>query len=1213
MVNIKDILKERVLVLDGAMGTMIQKLSLTESDFRGEEFRDWNVNLKGCNDILSITQPDKIKRIHIEYLEAGADIIETNSFNSTSVSLADYDLAGYAARINYCSAMIAREAADLFNLNDPSKPRFVAGSIGPTNRTASISPDVSSPAERNITFDELAEAYYVQTKALIDGGVDLLLIETIFDTLNAKAAIFGAEKAIAETRPVPIMLSLTVSDKSGRTLSGQTIEAFLASVMHADVLSVGLNCSFGATDMLPFLRELGEKSVNFISAYPNAGLPNRFGEYDETPQTMRDNVKAFTDESLVNILGGCCGTTPEHISEICRLAETAKPHQISNPEQGSVLSGLEVLHINSSNNFLNIGERCNVAGSRKFLRLIKEKKYDEALEIARAQVEAGAQVIDINMDDAMLEAEQEMVTFLNLIASDPDICKVPLMIDSSKFNVIESGLKCVQGKPVVNSISLKEGEDSFLEKAALIKKMGAAVVVMAFDEIGQADTFERKKEICERAYNLLTQRIDFNPHDIIFDPNVLAIATGIKEHNNYARDFIEATRWIKANLPHAMISGGISNLSFSFRGNNYLREVMHSVFLYHAIKAGMDMGIVNPSSSIDYQDIPADLLTLVEDVVLNRDEDATERLIDIAHELKEKETSKGPSKADDLEGKSIEEKIIFALRKGITENLDTYISEALQKYDRAVDIIDGPLMQAMNEVGRLFGEGKMFLPQVVKSARTMKKAVELLTPTIEAQKESASTTKAGKFVIATVKGDVHDIGKNIVGIILACNNYEVIDLGVMVPTEEIIKAAIEFKADFVGLSGLITPSLEEMCNVAKDMERKGLNIPLMIGGATTSELHTAVKIAPNYSGPVFHLKDAAQNPIVAARLQNPSTKEEAVNELKTYQEDLRESLKEKKCISIEDARRRAFKSAPETQMIGAPLTPGRTLIENIPVSEIRSFINWKYFFNAWKVSGSFPFSEEFLSDNSKFESWIVTVPTDKRDKALHAFNLYRDANKMLDELNLTMNCIVGLYNAYSENDSIFIQTGNETFEIPTLRQQSDTPVSLSLSDFIAPKGKGDHIGTFAVAIGPEYTAYLKEFNKSGDDYDSILLQTLGDRLAEATSEWLHKKVRQELWGYEKEEIKTGDHQGIRPAVGYPSLPDMSLNFILDGILDFKSIGISMTEHGAMSPSSSVSGIYIAHPESSYFMLGDIDNDQMHEYADKRGVNTDEILKYTSKV
>ena len=1218
MINIKDILKQRVLVLDGAMGTMIQRHSFSESDFRGNEFKDWTINIKGCNDVLCRTQPDKIKQIHMQYLEAGADIIETNSFNSTSISLSDYNLQDYAYKINYESALLAREAADIFNKLNPDKPRFVAGSMGPTNRTASISPDVNRPEYRNVSYDELKEAYYVQSKGLIEGGVDIILIETIFDTLNAKAAISGVNKAINELRRVEIMLSLTVSDKSGRTLSGQTIEAFLASVMHADILSIGLNCSFGATDMLPFLRELGRLSPDFISAYPNAGLPNQFGEYDETPETMCSNVHAFLDERLVNIIGGCCGTTPEHIKHISDIAALAKPHIPSDITPIATLSGLEVLHIESSNNFLNIGERCNVAGSRKFLRLIKEKSYNEALNIARQQVEDGAQVIDINMDDAMLEAEQEMVVFLNLIASDPDICKVPIMIDSSKFNIIESGLKCVQGKSIVNSISLKEGEIQFLERAQKIKSLGAAVVVMAFDEKGQADTFERKIEICERAYNLLTQKIDFNPCDIIFDPNILAIATGIKEHNNYAKDFIDATEWIKKNLPHAMVSGGVSNLSFSFRGNNYLREVMHSVFLYHAIKVGMDMGIVNPSSAVDYQDIPSDLLVLVEDVILNRNEEATEKLIDVAESLKNNSVAKSDNIKEEQEFKTVEEKIIFALRKGISDNLEVYIDEALKKYNRAVDIIDGPLMSAMNEVGDLFGEGKMFLPQVVKSARTMKRAVEILTPYIESQKGDASATKSGKILISTVKGDVHDIGKNIVGIILACNNFEVIDLGVMVPTEEIIKAAKEHNVDFVCLSGLITPSLEEMCIVAKEMEREGMNIPLMIGGATTSELHTAIKIAPNYSGPVFHMKDAAQNPVLASKLQNPATREETINSLKISQDNIRESFKNKKCIPLYKARENSYKIDWDSYKIPIPKAEGITRLNNIDISEVRDFINWKFFFNAWKLSGNYSFTPDIIDNEQAQLDIIDSVESDKREKVREAMHLYIDANKMLNSLTLKMNCSVGIFNAYSDNEIIHIRFNDNIISIPTLRQQSDSQVNLSLSDFVAPEKYNDYIGTFVVAIGEEYNKYLDLFKD--DDYKSLLLQSLADRLAEATSEWLHKKVREDIWGYEAQNLSTSknvirneNYKGIRPAIGYPSLPDMSLNFELDKILDYKQTGITLTEHGAMSPSSSVSGIYIAHPDSSYFLIGNIDNEQLKEYSDKRGVTVEEVLKYTTKL
>ena len=909
MATLNEEVHQRILILDGAMGTMIQQYNLSEADFRGERFVDIPGQMKGNNDILCLTRPDVVKDIHRKYLQAGADIIETNSFNATRISMADYRVEEYIAEINLAAARLAREVADEFTAVTPEKPRFVAGSVGPTNKTLSLSPDVNNPALRNITYDELLNAYVEQMEALLQGGVDVLLIETIFDTLNAKAAIHAAQLAMEKVgREVPLMLSVTVSDIAGRTLSGQTLDAFLASVQHAKLFSVGLNCSFGARQMKPFLRQLAERAPYYISVYPNAGLPNSLGQYDQSPEEMAAEVREYIEEGLVNIVGGCCGTTHEYIAQFGALVEGAQPHVPVSESPNMWLSGLELLEMRPEINFLNVGERCNVAGSRKFLRLINEKNYDEALSIARKQVEDGALVIDINMDDGLLDAEKEMTTFLNLLASEPEIAKVPVMIDSSNWRVIEAGLKCVQGKPIVNSISLKEGEEIFTQRASCIRAMGAAVVVMAFDENGQADTYERKIAVCERAYRLLTEKVGFRACDIIFDPNVLAIATGMEEHNNYALDFIRATKWIKQNLPGAHVSGGVSNLSFSFRGNNYIREAMHAVFLYHAIEAGMDMGIVNPSTSVLYSDIPSDLLVLLEDVVLNRRPDATERLIEAATTYKQQTTNSAQADTSSVNAwrnESLNERLQQALIKGVADYLQADLTEALQQYERAVDIIEGPLMAGMNRVGDLFGAGKMFLPQVVKTARTMKQAVAILQPTIEAQKLSA-TTSSGKVLLATVKGDVHDIGKNIVSVVMACNGYEIIDLGVMVPPETIVQRAIEEKVDMIGLSGLITPSLEEMVNVAKALQMAGQEIPLLIGGATTSLLHTALKIAPVYQAPVVHMKDASQNAGVAARLMNATQRKELVAELDATYERLRNehAMQQTEILSFEEANKR---------------------------------------------------------------------------------------------------------------------------------------------------------------------------------------------------------------------------------------------------------------------------------------------------------------------
>ena len=905
MKTIQELVRQRILILDGALGTMIQKYNLTEEEFRGGRFVEQPGQMKGNNDLLCLTAPHIIRDIHRKYLEAGADIIETNTFNAQRVSMVDYHVQEYCREINLAAAKLARELADEYTAKTPEKPRFVAGSVGPTNKTCSMSPDVNNPAFRAISFDELVDAYQEQMEALLEGGVDALLIETIFDSLNAKAAVYAAMEAMDKTgRQVPLMLSVTVSDTGGRTLSGQTLDAFLASVQHAPIFSIGLNCSFGAKQLKPFLQQLASRAPYYISAYPNAGLPNSLGEYDQTPEDMAREVKEYIDEGLVNIIGGCCGTTEAYIAQYVPLVEGAQPHVPASETDAFCLSGLELLEQSAEVKFINVGERCNVAGSRKFLRLINEKNYEEALGIARKQVEDGALVIDVNMDDGLLDAKEEMKTFLNLVMSDPDIARVPIMIDSSKWEVIEAGLKCLQGKSIVNSISLKEGEEKFIERARMIKRLGAATVVMAFDEQGQADTYQRKIEVCERAYRILTSRVGFNPHDIIFDPNVLSVATGIEEHNNYAVDFIRATGWIKQNLPGAHVSGGVSNLSFSFRGNNYIREAMHAVFLYHAIQQGMDMAIVNPATSVLYSDIPADVLERIEDVVLNRRPDAAERLIETAEALKASSANVSTQASGQQAWRetSVEERLQYALVKGLGEYLEADLQEAMQKYPKVVDIIEGPLMEGMNRVGELFGAGKMFLPQVVKTARTMKKAVSILQPYIEAGREEGAR-KAGKVLLATVKGDVHDIGKNIVSVVMACNNYEIIDLGVMVPAEAIVQKAIEEKVDIVGLSGLITPSLDEMVHVAREMQRAGLQIPVMIGGATTSPLHTALKIAPVYDGPVIHLKDASQNALVAARLMNPLQKQELVQALCQEQEALRQAngAKQVKLVSLEEA------------------------------------------------------------------------------------------------------------------------------------------------------------------------------------------------------------------------------------------------------------------------------------------------------------------------
>ena len=1186
MKNIQQLLNERILILDGAMGSMIQSFNLEENDYRGTQFAHLTGNIKGNSEALNITRPDIIRSIHEQYLQAGVDIIETNTLNATSVSMADYGMELYVRELNIAAARLAREIADKYTAKDPSKPRFVAGSIGPTNKTASISPDVSNPAFRAITFDELKIAFKDQIAALMDGGVDLLLIETAFDTLNMKAALMAAEEVMKElNRKLPLMLSITVAGKSGRILSGQTLEAVVASVAHVDLLSIGLNCSFGASDMKVFLKELGKIAPYYISAYPNAGLPNSMGQYDETPENMAAQIREYIDEGLVNILGGCCGTTPAHIAAISALVENAKgTRKKTKTFDELVLSGLEpysfALRLSP---YTLIGERCNVAGSRKFLRLIKEKNYEEALGIARKQVEDGAQILDINVDDGLLDGTKEMTTFLNLITSEPDIARVPVMIDSSDWNVIEAGLKCLQGKSIVNSISLKEGEEEFLRKAQLVRSYGAAVVAMAFDEKGQADTFERKIEICARAYKLLVEKAGFRPFDIIFDPNVLAIATGIESHNAYALDFIRATEWIKQNLSGAKVSGGVSNLSFSFRGNNYLREAMHAVFLYHCIRKGMDMGIVNPSSSVLYEDIPSDLREMIEDVIFNRHTNAAEKLIEYAQQSDDKSVQI-EEKQDKWRTLSLDERLQYALVKGIGDFLEQDLSEALSVYPHAVDIIDKPLMAGMNKVGNLFGEGKMFLPQVVKTARTMKKAVAILQPAIEASRKK-NASKAGKILMATVKGDVHDIGKNITSVVLSCNNYEIIDIGVMVPPEEIIRQAIEHKADIIGLSGLITPSLQEMSLLAAELEKAKLNIPLLIGGATTSKLHTALKIAPLYSGLVVHVKDASQAVPVSNKLLNPETKPDFVQAILAEYEALRENAGfAKEMVSYNYACQHPLKTDWTNHQTLKPAFEGKKLIEHIPVKEIIPYINWIYFLNAWKLP------------------------------AKHADELLKDAKQMLekwanDDVKF-VKAIVGFYPVKVTGEAIEI--AGKTIHLLRQQEKNEANEYKSLADWFNPAG--DYAGLFVVTAGHGTEYMLNKYKEQGDTYNEILMQTLCDRLAEAATEYLHEKVRKAYWGYApkesltKEEIFKAAYQGIRPASGYPSLPDISLNFTIDEILVMEQIGVKLTSNGAIDPAASTAGLFISHPDSSYFTVGKIDDEQIACYAFRKGISVDEVKK-----
>ena len=1215
---LQNLLKERILVLDGAMGTMIQRHNLTEADFRGEQFKNHPHDLKGNNDLLSLTQPEIIKNIHREYLAAGADIIETNTFNSTSISQADYKAESFVYDINFNSAKLAKEAAEEFTKQTPNKPRFAAGALGPLNKTLSLSPDVNDPGFRAVTFDEVVASYTEQLRGLIDGGVDLLLVETVFDTLNAKAAIFAISEYTREIgKEIPTMISGTVVDQSGRTLSGQTTEAFWISISHTkNLLSVGLNCSLGATQMRPFLKELSRVATCNVSVYPNAGLPNHFGEYDETAKMMSSTLKDFASENLFNIVGGCCGTTPEHISAIAEMVKGFSPREIPQKDFYLSLSGLEPLVVRPETNFVNVGERTNVAGSKAFAKMILNGDYEVALSVARQQVENGAQVIDINMDEGMLDSEEAMKKFVNLLQAEPDIARIPIMLDSSKWSVIESGLKCIQGKSIVNSISMKEGEEAFREHARKVLEYGAAVIVMAFDEQGQADSFERRIAICERAYKILVDEIGFPPYDIIFDPNILTVATGIEEHNNYAVDYIETTRWIKQHLPHAKVSGGVSNVSFSFRGNNLVREAMHSAFLYHAIKAGMDMGIVNAGQLEVYEEIPKDLLELVEDVLLNRKNDATERLIAFAENVKQK--GKEAVIVDEWRNTPVEERLKHALIKGIVEFIDEDTEEARKLFPHAIGVIEGPLMAGMNAVGDLFGAGKMFLPQVVKSARVMKKAVAYLIPFIEAEKAEANDLRqAGKVLMATVKGDVHDIGKNIVGVVLGCNSYSVVDLGVMVPTEKILDTAIQENVDVIGLSGLITPSLEVMVEVAKEMERRKMTLPLMIGGATTSRIHTAVKIAPHYSGAVIHVLDASRSVPVVSNLVNPDEKvqvafkEQIKNEYDKLREDHLKKREEKNYLSIEAARNNKFICDWKTVPISIPKKLGVTNLDNYPLEILRGYIDWTPFFQTWEMKGKYP--------------KIFDDPTNGSE----AKKLFDDANKLLDEIIseklLQANGVVGLFPANSEGDDIQVYADDSRNGVlhllHTLRNQNtkaETANNLALADFIAPKESGvnDYIGAFAVTTGIGIEKLIEKFEKDHDDYNSIMVKALADRLAEAFAEHLHEKVRKEFWAYADDEKLTSEelvkekYRGIRPAPGYPAQPDHTEKKIIFDLLQVeKHTGIQLTESLAMYPTASVSGLYFAHPQAKYFNVGKISKDQVLDYHKRKGMSIEEVEKW----
>jgi 5-methyltetrahydrofolate--homocysteine methyltransferase len=1209
-------LEDRILVLDGAMGTMIQGYGLNEEQYRGERFRDWTQDVKGNNDLLSITRPAVIQDIHRQFLEAGADIIETNTFNANAPSMADYGMEDLVPELNLAAARLARECADEHAARAGGE-RFVAGVLGPTNRTASISPDVNDPGFRNIQFATLVETYEQAANALIEGGVDFLMVETIFDTLNAKAAIFAIKRSFETTGvTLPVMISGTITDASGRTLSGQTCEAFWNSVRHADPFMIGLNCALGAEDLRPYVAELSRVADTRVSAHPNAGLPNEFGEYDETPETMAGVVGEFAESGLVNMVGGCCGTRPEHIRALKEVTASQPPRVVSDIPQRCRLSGLEPLNIGPDDLFVNVGERCNVTGSAIFRRLIEADDYTAAVQVARTQVENGAQIIDVNMDEGMLDSEKAMVTFLNLIASEPDVSRLPIMIDSSKWSVIEAGLQCVQGKAVVNSISLKEGEDAFIEQAQLVRAYGAAVIVMAFDEQGQADTAERKVEICKRSYEILTKVVGFDAADIIFDPNIFAIATGIEEHASYGIDFIDATRLIKAELPGALVSGGVSNVSFSFRGNNVVREAIHSVFLYHAIQAGMDMGIVNAGQLAIYADLPEDLRDAVEDVVLNRRDDATERLLDVAENYKG-QASGTKAKQQDLSWRelTVEKRLEYALVNGIDEHVVADAEEARLGAERPLAVIEGPLMAGMNVVGDLFGDGKMFLPQVVKSARVMKKAVGHLVPFIE-EENDGEVSSNGKIIMATVKGDVHDIGKNIVGVVLQCNNFEVIDLGVMVSCEKILEAAKRENAEIIGLSGLITPSLDEMVHVAGEMQRLGYELPLLIGGATTSPAHTAVKIEPRYEGPVIYVKDASRSVGVAQALVEPGTRDELV--VKTREDNARRRERHANKsrlapqLSLRDARQRRHKVDWQDYQPPAPSFTGARVFDDIGLEELTKYIDWMPFFNAWEFHGKFP---GVLSDAVVGEA---------------ASSLFADANAMLDKIIaekwLQARAVLGFFPANSDDHDDLLLFGdaartNSMMRLCHLRQQRSKPAGQAqncLADYVAPaeSGLADHVGAFAVTAGIGIEEHVQRFENDHDDYSAIILKALADRLAEASAEYLHERVRRELWGYAAGEALSNDeliaeqYTGIRPAPGYPACPDHTEKKKLWELLDVEaSIGLKLTESYAMYPTAAVSGFYFSHPESRYFAVGKIDRDQLVSYAERKGMSVVEAEKW----
>lgn len=1208
---LKEALNQRILILDGAMGTMIQRYALNEKEYRGERFADWPVDLKGNNDLLSITQPAIIREIHHAYLEAGADIIETNSFNSTVISMADYQMESLSDEINEAAAKLARECADEWTRKTPEKPRYVAGILGPTNRTASISPDVNDPAYRNVSYDALVEAYRCSVRALIRGGADIIMIETIFDTLNAKAAIYAVETEFeALGVKLPVMLSGTITDASGRTLTGQTTEAFYNSMRHIRPISFGLNCALGPAELRQYVAELSRVADCYVSTHPNAGLPNAFGGYDLDAANMADYIREWAQSGLLNIVGGCCGTTPDHIRAIAQAVADIPPRVIPERPVACRLAGLEPLTIDENSLFVNVGERTNITGSARFKRLIKEGNYQEALDIARNQVENGAQIIDINMDEGMLDSQAAMVRFLNMISGEPDIARVPIMIDSSKWEVIEAGLKCIQGKGIVNSISLKEGEAAFIDHAKKVLRYGAAVIVMAFDETGQADTRQRKTEICQRAYRILTEQVGFPPEDIIFDPNIFAVATGIAEHNNYAVDFIEACKDIKATLPHALISGGVSNVSFSFRGNDPVREAIHAVFLYYAIRNGMDMGIVNAGQLAIYDDLPSVLRDAVEDVILNRREDATDRLLALAEEYRGSKGENDQQQLAEWRGWDVEKRLEYALVKGITEFIIEDTEAARLRADIPIEVIEGPLMNGMNVVGDLFSEGKMFLPQVVKSARVMKQAVAYLEPYIQAAK--ASGTSAGKVLLATVKGDVHDIGKNIVGVVLQCNNYEIIDLGVMVPCETILRTAIEEKVDIIGLSGLITPSLDEMVHVAKEMERQGFSLPLLIGGATTSKAHTAVKIEPNYSGLVTYVQNASRTVGVVAALLSDKQRDEFVARTRKEYEVVRDQFARRQPrsapVTLAQARANAF--TPDWDNYTPP-RPAFTGVKTVsaPISVLRRYIDWTPFFMTWSLAGKYP---RILEDDVVGEE---------------ARRLFKDANEMLDELDktgtLTPRGVAGIFPANRIGDDIAVYRDESREEILLyshhLRQQTqkkDNFPNACLADFVAPPGIPDYLGAFAVTGGLEEDTLAAQFEAKHDDYNKIMVKALSDRLAEGFAEYLHEQVRKTVWGYSPDEDLDNDllirenYQGIRPAPGYPACPEHTEKSKIWELLDVEShTGMRLTESYAMWPGASVSGWYFSHPQSRYFAVAQIQKDQIEDYATRKGMPVKELERW----